>query len=871
MAETIDFHGWVRPASGALVTGVEQGRARAAVNVTLTATSAAGATTGTDSASLAFLLAGPPDVAGLQPGVVTRRYPSPGTIDAETTKCPYLELSDPGLPWRYTPAANPPAGNRRLRPWLVLLSGSEEELPITGDKVAVAVAVQKDHKLADSHRWAHVQERDGRRTARLLSPRPLPPDKSCVAVLVPAFAPVTTGSPVDAWTGAASVVLPVYASWRFRSGPGGDFLTLAKRLKPGQADPATGRAPVTYSRLPAAGPIQARGALAPVGATDAPLPPAVAADLAGLTSPAPDPRGRTVIGLPLYGSAWRDDPRATPWGATLNSDPRHRGAAGLGLRIGIQEQDSLTDEALKRAGALGVAAQRIRHLSLGIAAASSLWQRRLPVGQTRRVWVLGPMLRRTVTTAGTLADLATADGRPLPRGIFSGAARRILRSGPARTARARPGANDPAVVLATANTCPPPEPPAEVGVPLTDMGAGDFEKRLAAARQQGTGDAKRLLAVLADLQQSDPVHAKQLGQLLTDLQARMTAGTPLPWSTVAALIAALQAPEPRDEVRIRELFDLLAQGAGTPVDDLADLDALAAQTVQPAGPPEPCKEVNLSVLFELGMGANPGSTSFPGRRRVLDKIEGLDPPNTTPPETCPGMDLPAWRSLNKLAPEWLLPGVGALADDAVIAMQTNPQFVDAFMVGLNTQLLSELRWRNVRVAAGCTPMKVFWDRADTNNFERVDDIRGVRTWPSTSTLGDPKHQPAGVGGTDLVLVIRGQLLLRYPSTVLSLVSAVHGTKVDFTIDPDPAKPPRLPTFQGRIGTDVLLFGFANLPAGDIGKFWLSLEEPSHGYRFVNNNPAANAAADGAQFADLAFADPVRVLIRGTSLAPGGAP
>jgi hypothetical protein len=62
-----------------------------------------------------------------------------------------------------------------------------------------------------------------------------------------------------------------------------------------------------------------------------------------------------------------------------------------------------------------------------------------------------------------------------------------------------------------------------------------------------------------------------------------------------------------------------------------------------------------------------------------------------------------------------------------------------------------------------------------------------------------------------------------------------------------------------------------LAASDIGKFWVSLEEPPHGYRFRNDDAAANAAGDGANFAHLAFADPVRVLIRGTSLAPGGAP
>jgi hypothetical protein len=48
-----------------------------------------------------------------------------------------------------------------------------------------------------------------------------------------------------------------------------------------------------------------------------------------------------------------------------------------------------------------------------------------------------------------------------------------------------------------------------------------------------------------------------------------------------------------------------------------------------------------------------------------------------------------------------------------------------------------------------------------------------------------------------------------------------------------------------------------------------LEEAPAGYRFRNDQAAANSAADGAAFADLAFDAPVRVLIRGDRLTPGG--
>src|SRR5437867_1543050 len=116
MATEITFRGWRRPAITSLVTGVEQGRARGQVGVTLQGTDAAGQATGSRSAQLAFLLAGPGDVSGIEPAAFGRRFPPPDATSAETTKCPYLELLDPALPWQHTPEANPAGQGRRLRP-----------------------------------------------------------------------------------------------------------------------------------------------------------------------------------------------------------------------------------------------------------------------------------------------------------------------------------------------------------------------------------------------------------------------------------------------------------------------------------------------------------------------------------------------------------------------------------------------------------------------------------------------------------------------------------------------------------------------------------------------------------------------------------
>jgi hypothetical protein len=881
MATEINFRGWQRAAIGALVTGVEGGRARGQVTVTLAGTDGAGAATGTRSGQLAFLLAGPGDVTGLTPGAVSRRFPAPGSGDAETTKCPYLELADAALPWRYTPAATPAGGARRLRPWLILVVGTPEEVAIEEDQATLAPAVLAAHPPADSFRWAHAQDATAAAPlARLLSPRPLPASTDLVAALVPGFAVTEAGALADAWapTATAPVTLPVYDHWGFRTGPGGDFRTLATRLKPGAAAPSTGRAPLAYPRVQGAAPLGVRGALAPVGSagTEPPLPSAIAADLAGLRTPPADQAGRPVVGLPRHGEPWVADPDTTTWGAAANADPRGRVVAGLGARLAVALQDELSTEAERQAGALGVAANRLRDLSAGLAAAGTLWQRRLPADPARALWLVGPALRRVATDRGTAVALLTAPDRPQPPGWTSTAAWRVLRRGPARTALAEPDASDPARLQDAANRCPPRSPFRETGLPPFDLlGAGDFEVRRrdiaggAPADPQGPRDA---LAAL-DLSRW-PRFKDLLDALRRRVDDAVGAGRPLPRVRIAVLLGLLGRGEddPRfDRERVEEELPRLVDGFEQAADDPQVVrDLLDGLGEEPEEPP-PCRPHDLGAVAAEVVGVfDPTRPDAPAVRAVLEAVIGLDPAQPlTPPEPCPGLDFPMWRHLAQLEPDWLLPGVGQLPEDSVIAAETNAAFADAFLAGCNTRLVGELRWRNIRIAAGCTPLRAFWSRSDPTSGARVTDIVGIQAWAATSGLGAAQHRPVGIGGQDLVLVFRTRLLERYPGTVLWLVSAEHNGQVDFTQGPDPAAPKRLPTFQGNLGPGVSYFGFQGLPSGDIVRMWLVLEEAPGGYGFRNDEPTADAAADGAAFADIAFDDPVRVLYRGDRLTTGG--
>ena len=104
---------------------------------------------------------------GLAAAAVVHTYPSPGAQNVEINKAVYAELAAPDLPWRHT--VDLPQG-KALRPWIVLLVGTADEIEVAGDTVRLQPSVLDAHPLGGSARGAHVeQEQAGRPIARLIS------------------------------------------------------------------------------------------------------------------------------------------------------------------------------------------------------------------------------------------------------------------------------------------------------------------------------------------------------------------------------------------------------------------------------------------------------------------------------------------------------------------------------------------------------------------------------------------------------------------------------------------------------------------------------------------------------------------------------
>ena len=217
---------------------------------------------------------------------------------------------------------------------------------------------------------------------------------------------------------------------------------------------------------------------------------------------------------------------------------------------------------------------------------------------------------------------------------------------------------------------------------------------------------------------------------------------------------------------------------------------------------------------------------------VLEPVRDVPPPvapvDVTTIETgafAPRFARPMSEPLAERFPELMLPGAGAIEPDGVMLVESDPTFLDAFLVGANQELNYEMLWRRLPADMRATAFRRFWGHADGS-----DDIDAITTWDANTPVGSHVKTPAS-----MVLVVRSELVRRYPSVLVAAVPAVwdvNGNRV-----PVQSNPPQmvLPAFRGHIGADVLYAGFSQpsltdaigttTPTGPAGWFFLLSENP----------------------------------------------
>jgi hypothetical protein len=165
----------------------------------------------------------------------------------------------------------------------------------------------------------------------------------------------------------------------------------------------------------------------------------------------------------------------------------------------------------------------------------------------------------------------------------------------------------------------------------------------------------------------------------------------------------------------------------------------------------------------------------------------------------------------------LLPGVDAIPENGITLLETNPRFVGAFLVGANHEMNSELLWRRYPTDRRGTPLGRFWDWVDDGEDVTIP----IHGW----THGGLTDHLRGSSGGQLVLLVRGRLLRRYPNSVIYAWRAA-GRKLK---DPPGADDLRPPAFAGQFAPDITFVGFdltfEEITEGD-GWFFVIQQQPT---------------------------------------------
>ena len=228
----------------------------------------------------------------------------------------------------------------------------------------------------------------------------------------------------------------------------------------------------------------------------------------------------------------------------------------------------------------------------------------------------------------------------------------------------------------------------------------------------------------------------------------------------------------------------------------------------------------------------------------------------------PEIDLPMYEPLKKISSELFLPNIQLIEQNTITVLETNQKFIEAYMVGLNHEFGRELLWREYPTDQRGSYFRQFWDvrsfLAEPNANpealkERLRDITELHTWSISDDLGDHDNREAqGDKEEELVLVIRGELLKKYPNAVVyahradwervgdvptGAIDKKRPRKLRDLAPAQEANPPRdivkTPLYDGTVEPDIYFFGFDITAAKAKGGFVPSgATEEDPGWFFV---------------------------------------
>jgi hypothetical protein len=588
----------------------------------------------------------------------------------------------------------------------------------------------------------------------------------------------------------------------------------------------------------------------------------------------PDP----IITLPLY-ARWHaltdrllEDasgaalPNTKNWVHEVNLDPRFRVAAGLGTRVVQDKQEEFMDAAWQQVGDIIEANRKIRQAELAHAASSFYYSKHLTnLPLTRLMAVTAPVNRRVIVKGVTLhharekavvAPVVTSTvfrklTRPtgtIAKRIDRTARRLAPTSGTPRLLRQAPWVekiNEGALRLA-----PPKVTPSKIAT---------VNKAADSVKPGGVAGALYELATIGWVRWLVLALALVLITLGALAGAALLAGLGgvaavafyfLTRAANAVPVVEFLAEKNQTEAAVDALpaspgFRISPPGSAFVPSPGATDSAEAARFKQ--GLKDSLFVSSISYAAEPRAALDLGTT----RKRLLEQ---LHPDFSIPrrmqeivriPERIrdaqvdsglravmayPEIDVPMYLPLSKLSTELFLPNLQLIPENSISLLEPNQKFIEAYMAGVNHEMSRELLWREYPTDQRGSIFRQFWDvsgcypgvppPADVR--ERMRDIPPLHQWTPESELGTHNQRMLLGDKAQLVLVIRGELLKRYPTAVIyarraewQQTNGINDPAKERVLTPlseaendnPPADKVKTPLFEAKIEPDIYFFGF----------------------------------------------------------------
>jgi hypothetical protein len=642
----------------------------------------------------------------------------------------------------------------------------------------------------------------------------------------------------------------------------------------------------------------------------------------------PDP----VVTAPLYGR-WpalvnrvltaadgSTLPNDQNWIHRLNLDPRFRVAAGLGTNVVQANDQAYMAAAWQQIGDVISANNRLRLAQMAQAASVSLYNRhilRLP--QEKQFLLTAPVHTRIMGSPTTIA--AQVQASIVPAAATSGAFRRITRQGTALSSRLALAPDTAAKIVTRINArqlqAAPPKTPPKSALKISDAvnavapAAAVSAFELLAKKYPWIYILLVVLIVLALLGSLlSPLigllviaaGAALLFSLYNQAKASLPPGAP---ATGTISINEEQAtPGSVDQLPTVQNFVISAPGSTFvaqpgPVDSVEAKNFKAAlrdvYTYTSVSFPVAQKTIlNLPTLTATAVQAIDPMVTIPRRIKQIIYLPAWITGNMvqqfTPVMAYPVIDVPMYKPLSDLSAELFLPNINLIPNNSMTLLESNERFIEAYMVGLNHEMARELLWNEYPTDQRGSYFRQFWDvslqlppNATQADKEKFRDIPELHKWSLTSNLGDHDYRVQNGNAALLVLVIRGELLKRYPTAVIYAQKAVWPSgppnpNVDRELVPilpaEEDSPPqtkiRMPLFEAKVDPDIYFLGFdltaqeakgGTGPTDDPGWFFVIKERPGEPRFGMQDVPAASPKPPLVSWNDLAWVD--------LSVPPGG--